>query len=732
MSEFSSKGAKYGSAFARFSARTPAKHTPGPGEAGYVIVDAPETPAAAKKPNELLLGRLTEVAQGYQRKLRQDPRDPDALVGMSLVALASRQSEAAVQMARAAVEIAPKMGPAWVALGQALRAASRSGEAEAAYAAAIQLDGMDPLARMGLGELKMATERAEEALKEFELAIRRQPLLVPAHLGLGHALACLGRFDEALERYELALALKPKLSEAEFSAGFALTRLGRTAEAETRYRRAVAIRPDFAAAWMNLGCLLRDQGLEIYARAALERAAELRPDVISGWINLSLLERDYKNYEKAEAHLRTAFELDPEHVETQVAWAQFCVARNDPAGAWGWLRWALARNSENNEAINGMGILLHNEGRFAEAVEVFARAEELGNKHAASNRGNSLLDIGDAEGALLAHQKAVKLDPHHAGALYNLSLTQLRLGDWRNGWKAYESRWDFREVHRKPRRFTQPRWKGEPLLGRRVLLDAEQGLGDTIQFCRYADLVVARGGRPVLQVQDAAERLMYSLAAVRAGQAEVAVLGGKMPGFDLECPMMSLPALFGTTTETVPQPGAYLGADQDESARKLEQFPTKLGASLRVGLAWAGNPKYKADRQRSTRLETLLPLLRTPGVTWVSLQKGEAAQQLASLPGDMAVYDGSSQENDLSETAALMATLDLIISTDTCIPHLAGAMGKPVWILLPYLADWRWMQEVETTPWYPTARLIRQKTPGDWAGVVKRAKRGLELWEQSL
>jgi hypothetical protein len=326
---------------------------------------------------------------------------------------------------------------------------------------------------------------------------------------------------------------------------------------------------------------------------------------------------------------------------------------------------------------------------------------------------------------MLAQELAVERDPASPGALYNLSLTRLRLGDWRQGWQGYEARWRFREVHRGPRVFSQPRWHGEALDGRRILLHAEQGLGDTIQFCRYASMVAARGGHVILQVQEPVERLMQSLAVVRSGQAQTSLLGAKPPEFDLECPLMSLPAVFGTTVETVPWPGAYLFADPELAAEKRVQFPhlrlqDSPCAQRRVGLAWAGNPHYKADRQRSVKLATLLPLLRTPGVAWIALQKGPAAEQLAALPGDVSVSDGSSYDRDLAETAALMATLDLVITTDTCIAHLAGAMGKPVWILLPHLSDWRWMQQTETTPWYPTARLFRQHEPGDWAEVLDR------------
>ena len=202
-------------------------------------------------------------------------------------------------------------------------------------------------------------------------------------------------------------------------------------------------------------------------------------------------------------------------------------------------------------------------------------------------------------------------------------------------------------------------------------------------------------------------------------------LGQPAPAFDLECPLMSLPAVFRTTVDSVPWTGAYLGADP-ALAREKRRLLECIGAGPRVGLCWAGNPRYKADRKRSMQLRTLLPLLRNQRVSWISLQKGEAAGQIDDLPAGVFLWDGSSTERDLGETAALIAGLDLVITTDTSIAHLAGAMGKPVWILLPHLADWRWMQEIETTPWYPTARLFRQSSPGDWEGVLERVLAGLD------
>lgn len=668
--------------------------------------------------------QFIQAALAYQRILATNPTHTPALIGMSLLALAGGQTEHAIRMASAALTANPRIASGWIALGQALKATGRFADAEQLYHQALRLGGANPLARMGLGELKLASGRAAEAIPDFEIAIRSKLSLACAHLGLGNALAILGNFNQALDHYRSALGIRPRYAEAEFAVGFALNRLGRTREAESRYRRAIVLKPRYAAAWINLGSLLREQGRDLAAEAALRRAIHLRPDLVSGWLNLAALERERRRFAAARDCLCRAFALNPAQIETLIAWCQLQLATCDISGAHQWARWANAIDPDHAEAVNQFGIVLHNERRFAEAIAEFERAEALGSKGSASNRGNSLLELGRLTQALEAHQRAADLDPENAGAKYNLALTQLRLGEWRSGWRAYESRWQFREVHRVPHTFTCPRWRGEPLTGQRILLHAEQGLGDSIQFSRYACLVVARGGFPILEVQPPVERLLNSLPVVRAGLAQVRVLATPRNDYDLECPLMSLPAVFSTTVETVPWPGAYLGAVANDIHSKRTQFPSSH-AGPRIGIAWAGNPRYRADAQRSMHLGTLSPLLHAIPANWISLQKGPASEQIATLgvttlPHHLHVIDGSSRDQDLAETAALMATLDLVITTDTCIAHLAGAIGKPVWILLPHLSDWRWMQQLESTPWYPTARLFRQPSPGDWAGVLDR------------
>ena len=662
-------------------------------------------------------------ALAFQRALLQNPRDARALVGISLIAMASRQTEPAMRTAWAAVEAAPEMLVVWVTLGQTLRAAGRYEESEQACRHALCLDGESALAHIGLGELWCTAGRPLDGLTEFEHVLQSSPDQAAAHLGKGHALVCLKRNEEALSSYGQVIALRPQDPDAFFASGFVSMALRRPQQAEAYYRQAIRLSPEFAAAWVNLGQLLIEQGRPAEAEAALRRSLDLSPTLATAWINLARLERDRGRAAMADAYLRRALALDEHRIETLLALSQQCFSARDFPEAWKWLHKAESRQPDHPEVANVQGILLHAEGRLDDALTMLERAERLGSESATSNRGNVLLEMSRGSEALAAHRAAVQQAPEHAGALYNLALTELRMGEWAHGWGDYEARWQFREVQHTPPNFTQPRWQGEMFEGRRLLLYSEQGFGDTIQFCRYLPRVLARGGSVTLEVQPAVERLVRSMAAVRAGEAagrvQVIARTTPRPQFDLECPLMSLPAVFGTTVDSVPWAGPYLAADAELAEQRLLQYPS-IRTGLRIAFSWAGNPRYKADAVRSTDLHTLMPLLRTRGVNWISLQKGEAARQLANLPNDLFIWDGSSHDRDFAETAALASTADRILTTDTAIAHLGGAMGLPVWLLLAYHADWRWMEATDRSPWYPTMRIFRQPAKGDWPGLLRQ------------
>jgi hypothetical protein len=291
-----------------------------------------------------------------------------------------------------------------------------------------------------------------------------------------------------------------------------------------------------------------------------------------------------------------------------------------------------------------------------------------------------------------------------------MSFPFLLRGDFKEGLEKYEWRWRGEDLER--RDFAQPQWRGEDIAGRTILLHADRGLGDTIQFCRYASLVAARGGDVVLEVPHALRRLLSSLQ----GLHRLVTSGDPVPVFDLHCPLMSLPLAFGTTIDTIPGQAPYLAAEADLCAFWRDRLPP---ADFRVGITWQGNPVHKNDQNRSLPLKQFAPLAAIPGVSLISLQKDHGLDQLNDLPDGMCVHrlGVGYDEGGFQDTAALIMALDLIVTVDSSVAHLAGALGRPAWIALPFIPDWRWMLDRADSPWYPTVRLFRQRKRGDWNDV---------------
>jgi len=313
-----------------------------------------------------------------------------------------------------------------------------------------------------------------------------------------------------------------------------------------------------------------------------------------------------------------------------------------------------------------------------------------------------------------AYEHALEFRPDFDRAKFNESLLLLLRGDYERAWPLYEARWASARLPE--RAFPQPRWDGGPLHGQRVLIHAEQGFGDAIQFIRYARLIAERGGEVVVECRPP----LVDLFQTAPGVSAVVAAGEILPPFDLHLPMLSLPLIFQTTLATIPHEVPYLFADLDRRAAWHERLAGH-GRGLKIGLAWTGNPKQSVNRPRSLALSQLLPLLEIPGAHFFSLQVNGGGEQIRELAGAAAIMDFTAQIHDFADTAAFMAELDLVISTDTSVPHLAAAMGRPVWTLLQWVPDWRWGLEVETCPWYPTMRLFRQPTAGDWASVIRQA-----------
>jgi FKBP-type peptidyl-prolyl cis-trans isomerase 2 len=392
------------------------------------------------------------------------------------------------------------------------------------------------------------------------------------------------------------------------------------------------------------------------------------------------------------------------------------------------LYYEIAINLDQNlvEAHHNLGIAYKDKGQLDEAIICFQKVLLLQPDHANAyyNLGNTLVAKGAFTEAMQCYQKAVEINPEHADAHWSIGLIHLRLGNFEEGWKKYEKRWELKDVLTKPH-FAQSEWDGRELKGRSILLYAEQGFGDTIQFIRYVPFVAEKGLNIIIECQ----KELVSLLRNTEGVSQVIAQGEQLPNFDVHCSLLSLPLIFGTTLETIPAEVPYINAD----AAAVQRWRNKIIAdesALKIGLAWAGNPKLQYDHIRSCSLGTLSPLALHDSITFYSLQKGDASEQAKNPPEGFRLIDSSEDIKDFSDTAALIQNLDLIISVDTAVAHLAGALGKPVWTLLPFVPDWRWMQERKDSPWYPTMRLFRQPSRGDWESVILRIKDALKDLDQ--
>jgi tetratricopeptide (TPR) repeat protein len=547
----------------------------------------------------------------------------------------------------------------------------RSGEAIEHIRRAIMRDGRDPAFHHNLGNILRALDRLAEAISCYERALALAPALIDTLYNLGNTYQELGQPERAAAYFERALRLNPEAVELYNNLGTALQDLGRADEAIGCYRNAVALRPDLVESLDNLAGALQSQGKLEEAQACYESALALRPNRVESLIGLGVLSRAQGRLEEAVAHYQRALALSPDHPD----------------------------------ARSNLGVALADLGRGEEAITHHKRALALQPDRAELhyNLGSALQRRGLYTEALGSYRRALALKPDYAQAHLNRSLALLLTGEFDEGWQEYE--WRF-AVARYDRRFDQPLWSGEPLGGRSVLVHAEQGFGDTLQFVRYVSAVAERGGKVVLEVPEPLVRL----ARTAAGVSQVVACGDPLPAFDCHCPLLSLPRVLKTNLATIPNAVPYLGVPAEASAVWAERIHATPGP--RVGIAWAGTTVGAID------LRLLRPLWDLDGVSWFSLQVGEGSGDISSFGGTN-IADLSPWLTDFAETAAAVCHLDLVISVDTSVAHLAGALGRPIWLLLRHPPEWRWLLEREDSPWYPTARLFRLRKDGDWLEVAR-------------
>ncbi|MGA7972910.1 MAG: tetratricopeptide repeat protein [Pseudolabrys sp.] len=635
-------------------------------------------------------GELAEAEQLYSAILAARPDHPDALHFLGLIRLTTGQPAEALRLVAAAMRAGPPSAFLMLNHGLALNALARP----------------------------------DEAIASFEHAIALDASFAQAHNNRAVLLSNLGRHEEALASYRAALALEPNNAGTLFNQANALKDLGRVEEAIASYDQALALQPDLAPAYCNRGIALHALKRHEQALASLDAALARAPGIAEAHLNRGSVLDDLKRHEDAITSYDNALSIRPDYAEalSNRGVALHALGRDDEALEC--FDRALTIRPDYAEALTHRGATFDAMQRYDEALASYNRAIALKPDFADAygNRGTTFYNLKRLDDALADFDRALALRPDLPEVHWNQATARLITGDYARGFAEYEWRWQRETMASSKRDFPQPLWRGEDVEGKTVLLHSEQGFGDSIQFCRYAPALAARGARVILEVEAPLQRLMTTLVTPLAGGIEVIARGSAVPAFDAYCPLLSLPLAFGTQLDTVPSVTPYLHAQAEDIAGWNERLGDKRRP--RIGLAWSGNPNHLRDSERSIALEALLPLTALDA-SFVSVQKDVRAADASALAGRSDILQVGEHLKDFADTAALIAALDLVITVDTSVAHLAGALGKPVWLLLPYIPDWRWLLERETSPWYPTARLFRQDETRRFDGVIARVREAL-------
>jgi tetratricopeptide (TPR) repeat protein len=568
-----------------------------------------------------------------------------------------------------------------------------------------------------LGVIAYQAGRPEEAIRSIAAAIGLNPAKAAYHCNLGLAYQTVRHVEEAANCFEESLRLRPANPVAHNNLGVIRLEQGRPEEAAQCFQQAKRFHANDAEAYCNLGKALRAQGKLDQAIAGLEQAILLRPTYVEARIQLGLVCRDQGDFEQAVQHFQTAIEIAPEHAEAHNNLGASYTKLKRHAEAERVLRRAVELKPDDASVHSNLGVSLLEQGRHEEAKASIEHALRIRPDAAGarSNLGAVCLQQGELDAALEHVEEALRIQPNNIDAHWNRSLIWLSQGRFREGWLEYE--WRQLRPESRERRIPRPLWDGSPLEGKKILLHTEQGLGDTIQFCRYARLVAERGGEVLLACQSPLTTLLTRCSEIEA----IVPKESGLLQFDLHAPLMSLPGIFRSTEDDIPRSIPYIRPDPDLVAYWHQQLPPS--EKLRVGIAWQGNKKFPADHYRSIPLRYFALLAELPGVQLICLQKGEGLEQLQELdvpfglfvPGELDEANGP-----FMDTAAIIANLDLVITSDTVIPHLAGAIGTHVWLLLSKSADWRWLLDREDSPWYPTMKIFRQRELNDWDELFHR------------
>ena len=629
-------------------------------------------------------GKLTEATKVYEDVLIADQTHFAALHCLGAIAYQTGNLERAVELIGQAVRINPKIAASDPYRGAALNQLNRHEEALAVCDEAIQLKPDVPEFHYNRGNALHGLGRLDDALIGYDKAIQARPNFAEAWTNRGNALQGLGRLEDALASCNKAVALKPSYAQAHYSRGNALFDLGRFAEALASYDTAVALKAGYAPAWYNRGKTLGELKRADEALASYDRAIAIKPDYAQAWDNRGNLLNDAERFEDAIASYDRAIAVKPNYAE-----------------AW-----------------SNRGTALQYLYRLEEALASHDKAIALQPDYAEGhcNRGSVLNCFNRPAEALSSFNRAIALKPDFAQAYFNRAITELSTGDMEGGWRDFEWRRKIVEMSGN-RIFPRPPLTSlADIQGKTIFVHYEHGFGDTLQLYRYLELLHQRGAKLLFHVQKKLQRLLTP----RSNFITFVELDDPSLSYDYHVPMLSLPLVFGTTLATIPAKVPYIATDE----ALVDKWRARLGGGdFKIGICWSGSLTHiKGHNGRIFPLTCLEPLAKLLGVRLVSLQKGEGEGDLKSLPAGITVdsFDDLDAGPDaFVDTAAIMRCVDLVITNDTSVSHLASALGVPAWVALQFAADWRWLRDRADSPCYPTLRLFRQKSDRDWSDVFQ-------------
>jgi tetratricopeptide (TPR) repeat protein len=629
-------------------------------------------------------GQLAAAVALYDEVLAAHPDSAEAHYRRANVLKDQGALDAACVGYDQAIALKPEYAHAFCNRAVVLGQLRKLPEALASYDRAIALDPTDALTHCNRGMLLNALGEKDAALESFGKAIACDAGIYQAHFGRGTLLQERQQWDASLRSYDAAIALNGGDPLAHYNRGTVLKQLGRWVDALASYDRAIASNGEFARAHAARAEALQQLNRLPEALDSYDRAIEIDPRDATAHNNRGVVLQKMARFDAALASYNQA-------IATNSNYPQACFNRGT----------VLAKLRDFEGALASYDLAISMQPEFADAYV---------------NRAISLEALGSVQEAIASVKQGIALKPDLPEAHFNLALLSLKAGDLTSGWAEYEWRWHARSgpIFREKREFVQPVWLGDAdIAGRTILLYGEQGLGDSLQFCRYAELVARLGARVILEVP----KPLVSLCATLRGVEQVVSHGDPLPAFDVQCPLLSLPLALGTTLETIPAATGYVSSDP----AKVHAWQERLGPkrTARIGLTWSGNQTAGTNRQRHFRLAELVPYLPRD-FQYFCLQTDITAADRNTLLENPAIHQFDGELRDFTDTAALCECMDLVISIDTSVAHLSGALGKATWVLLAFDADWRWLMDREDSPWYPTVRLFRQKSRGDWDGVFSR------------